>query len=356
VADEKLKVLVVGCGNMGTSHARAYHKIEDFEIAGLVSRGPESRNRLSEELGGLPTFGVFEEALKATKPDVVSINTYPETHYDYARKSLEAGAHIFVEKPLANTVEDAQKIVDLAKASGLKVVVGYILHVHPAWKKFTEIARTLGKPLVMRMNLNQQSSGEQWKTHKELMKTMSPIVDCGVHYVDIMCRMTRSKPLMVSAIGARLTEEVSEDMYNYGHLQVTFADGSVGWYEAGWGPMMSETAFFVKDVIGPKGCVSIAEEDKGASADIEGHTKTGRLRLHHSSLGPDGQFAKPDEWIETSEEPDHDGLCELEQHVLLKAIREDRDMTDHLNDAVNSLKIVLAADEAFRTGQVARIQ
>ena len=46
-------------------------------------------------------------------------------------------------------------------------------------------------------------------------------------------------------------------MYNYGQLQVTFEDGSVGWYEAGWGPMMSETAFFVKDVIGPRGCVSL---------------------------------------------------------------------------------------------------
>ena len=53
-------------------------------------------------------------------------------------------------------------------------------------------------------------------------------------------------------------------MYNYGHLQVTFDDGSVGWYEAGWGPMMSEVAFFVKDVIGPKGCVSIVKDPSEA--------------------------------------------------------------------------------------------
>jgi len=346
----KLKVLVVGCGNMGTSHARAYHQLADFEIVGLVSRGPASRERLSKELGGLPTFGDFDTALKTTRPDVVSINTYPETHAEYATKSLHAGAHVFLEKPLANTVEEAQMIVDLATKLNKKLVIGYILRVHPAWAKFTEIARTLGKPLVMRMNLNQQSCGTEWGTHKELMKTMSPIVDCGVHYVDIMCLMTNANPIRVSAIGANLSNEIASTMYNYGQLQVTFDDGSVGWYEAGWGPMMSETAFFVKDVIGPKGCVSIIDK-VGDSADVEGHTNTGGLKLHHALTDKNGEFVKQDEMIDTTDEPDHDGLCLLEQEYLLKAIKEDLGLSDHMRDAVNSLRIVLAADEAFKTGQ-----
>ena len=59
----RLRVLVAGCGNMGTSHARAYHRLcSDFEIVGLVSRGPESRERLAKELGGLRTFADFEAA------------------------------------------------------------------------------------------------------------------------------------------------------------------------------------------------------------------------------------------------------------------------------------------------------
>ncbi len=348
---KKIRVLVVGCGNMGTSHARAYHQLDDFEIAGLVSRKPESRERLSEELGGQPTFQDFDTALAEAKPDAVSINTYPDTHATYIRKSLEAGAHVFVEKPLALTVEDAQSLVDLSREKGKKMVVGYILRVHPAWAKFVEVAQSLGKPLVMRMNLNQQSSGGQWYTHKQLMNSMSPIVDCGVHYVDIMCLMTRSNPVSVSAIGARLSDEIADDMYNYGQLQVRFEDGSVGWYEAAWGPMISETSFFIKDVMGPKGCVSIAEDAKGDSDDIEGHTKTGGLLLHHSELDTEGNFKFKDERINTSDEPDHDGLCLLEQQYFLKAIIEDLDLSDHLNDAVNSLKIVLAADESFKTNK-----
>ena len=348
---QKIKVLVVGCGNMGASHARAYHRLEGFEIVGLVSRKAESREKLSKALGGLPTFGDYYTALKTARPDAVSINTYPDTHADFVRAALEANAHVFVEKPLALTVREAQSLVDLAKEKNRKMVVGYILRVHPAWTKFVEIAQTLGKPLVMRMNLNQQSSGEQWYTHKQLMHSMSPIVDCGVHYVDIMCLMTRSSPISVSAIGARLTDEIDSKMYNYGQLQVRFKDGSVGWYEAGWGPMISETAFFIKDVIGPKGCVSIVDETKGDSDDVEGHTKTGGLKLHFSNMDKTGKFIKPDQIVDTSDEPDHDGLCLLEQQYFLKAISKNTDLDDHLRDAVNSLRIVLAADESYRTGK-----
>ena len=344
---------------MGASHARSYHKMPDFEIVGLVSRGPASRGALSRELGGLPEFSDYYEALNVTRPDVVSINTYPETHGAYARAAITAGAHVFCEKPLAESVEEAQSIVDAATAANRKLVIGYILRVHPAWAKFVEIARTLGKPLVMRMNLNQQSHGPTWETHRNLMNSMSPIVDCGVHYVDVMCQMTGSRPVRVSAIGARLSDQIKPDMYNYGQLQVVFEDGSVGWYEAGWGPMMSEMAFFVKDVVGPKGCVSIVkdpnETDTVASDNVDSHTKTNCLRLHHAALGPDNEFVKPDEYINTEDEPDHQGLCDREQAFLLNAIRNDVDLTDHMHDAVNSLRIVLAADEAARTGQVVQL-
>jgi predicted dehydrogenase len=341
---------------MGASHARAYHKMPEFEVVGLVSRGPKSRQAISKELGGVPEFSDYYSALSTSKPDVVSINTYPETHAAYAKAAIEAGCHVFCEKPLAETVEEAQSIVDAARANRRKLVIGYILRVHPAWIKFIEIARTLGKPLVMRMNLNQQSHGPTWDVHRNLMKSMSPIVDCGVHYVDVMCQMTGAKPIRVSAVGARLTDDIKPGMYNYGHLEVAFDDGSVGWYEAGWGPMMSEVAFFVKDVIGPKGCVSIVKDPNESSAkgsdDIDSHTKTNCIKLHHSEIDARNEFVKRDELINTEDEPDHQGLCDREQAYFLRAIQQDLDLTDHMQDAVNSLRIVLAADQSVRTGQI----
>jgi predicted dehydrogenase len=348
-----IRILCVGAGHMGRSHALAYHRLNGFEICGIVTRSAESRAALNAELGGeYPEFSDFYEALRSTRPDAVSISTYPETHGPFAEAAFDAGCHVFIEKPLAETVSGAERIVEKARESQRQLVIGYILRHHPSWVKFIEVAQTLGKPLVMRMNLNQQSSGANWNTHKNLMASISPIVDCGVHYVDVMCQMTRSKPIRVSGIGARLSPDLPLGKINYGHLQVTFEDGSVGWYEAGWGPMMSEVAFFVKDVVGPKGCVSIvAESGEGNSADVDGHTQAQGLRIHHASLSPDGTFSKPDEVIRLEDEPDHDGLCHREQEFFLKAIRDGIDLHDHMEDALKSMRIVAAADESFRTGK-----
>ncbi len=122
------------------------------------------------------------------------------------------------------------------------------------------------------------------------------------------------------------------------------------------GPMMSETAFFVKDMIGPKGSVSIAmDESKTESADVDSHTKTSALRVHHGALKADGTFVKRDDIIRMDDEPGHQELCNREQAVFLDAIVNDRDMTRHVDEAINSLRIVLAADESVRTGKVVQL-
>lgn len=350
-----LRVLVVGCGNMGASHAVAYSRMPDVRICGIVSRG-DSKVKLDERLGGgHPLFDDYAEALEKTSPDAVCISTYPDTHEAYAVMAFEKGCHVFMEKPIADSVAGAQRVADAAARSGKKLVVGYILRHHPSWIRFIEEARQLGKPLVMRMNLNQQSHGYMWDVHRNLMASLSPIVDCAVHYIDVMCQMVRSRPVKVHAIGARLTPDIPDWNYNYGQLQIRFEDGSVGWYEAGWGPMMSETAFFIKDVVGPRGCVSIVAKEassQGHSDTIDAHTKTESLRLHHAAIDERNEFTRPDEWIDLSDEPDHQGLCDREQAFFLKAIHEDINLTDHVQDAVDSLRIAFACDESVRTGEV----
>jgi predicted dehydrogenase len=352
---KSLRILVVGCGNMGSSHAMAYHTIEGFGICGLVSRG-KSKEILNAKLGNsYALFDDIDEAMKATRPDAVCISTYPDTHEIFAIKAFENGCHVFIEKPLADSVEAAERVVAAAKKANKKLVVGYILRHHPSWERFIELTRELGKPLVMRMNLNQQSDGSMWTLHRNLMNSLSPIVDCGVHYIDVMCQMTRSKPVQVYAIGARLTEEIPAGNYNYGQLQIRFEDGSVGWYEAGWGPMISETAFFVKDVFGPKGSVSIVAKEAGSagkSSSIEAHTKTESLRFHHADLDKNEKFMKEDTWINLEDEPDHQELCNREQRYFLRSIIEDIDLSAHAEDAVNSLRIAFACDESVKTGKV----
>lgn len=354
-----IRILVVGCGNMGASHAIAYHNFPDFEIVGLVSRG-ESKVQLNESLKASYTlFDTYEQALQVTKPDAVCISTYPDTHEEYAILAFQHGAHVFIEKPLADTVLGAKKVVEAAKAANKKLVVGYILRHHPSWIRFIEEGRNLGSPLVFRMNLNQQSQGYMWNVHRNLMKSLSPIVDCGVHYIDVMCQMTDAQPVSVSAIGARLTDDIPVDNYNYGQLQIRFDDNSVGWYEAGWGPMMSQTAFFVKDVIGPKGSVSIVAKDAskdGKSDSVEAHTKTESIRVHYANIDSDNKFTKEDTWINLEDEPDHQELCNREQRFFLEAILNDLDLSKSMQDAVNSLEIAIACDESVKTGAIIQLK
>lgn len=340
----KVRTLVVGLGQMGLGHALACHRNPGFAVVGLVNRSPVS---LPAELRDYPVLPSFEAGL-AVAPDLVSVCTYTDSHAPYAIAAMEAGAHVFVEKPLAPTVAEAERVVETARRTGRKLVVGYILRHHPSWIAFIQRARELGPPYVMRMNLNQQSSGPAWEIHKRLMESTSPVVDCGVHYVDVMMQITDSRPVQVRGMGARLSPEIAESQVNYGHLQVLFEDGSVGWYEAGWGPMMSETAFFVKDVIGPKGAVSIVMDEGAASADVGTHTRTARIRLHGAALNPSGAFLAADQVLTTEDEPGHQALCEREQAFVLDAIRGGLDLDRHMRDAVRSLAVVLAAERSMR--------
>ena len=347
-----IDVVVVGLGQMGRSHALSYHRDPRFRILALVNRSTPAD--LPAELAAYPLLQDFEAAL-ALRPRLVAIATYTDTHAPLAIRAMEAGADVFVEKPLAGTIEDARAVVDCARRLGRKLVVGYILRHHPAWVGFVQTARELGPPYVFRLNLNQQSAGPAWEIHKRLMDTTSPVVDCGVHYLDVMCQITDAAPVEVRGMGVRLSDEIAETQVNYGHLQVLFADGSAGWYEAGWGPMISETAFFVKDVISPNGAVSIVMDEGASSSSIDTHTKTARIRVHHAARNADGGFARADEWRSSEGEPGHQELCDRQAAFVADSILEDRDLARHNEDALRSLAVVLAADRSMREGRIVRL-
>jgi predicted dehydrogenase len=352
-----LKVLVVGIGDMGSSHAKGYAALEGYQIVGFtVAKNVERAKKLAADLKlDVPVYTDYYKAMAELKPDVVSINTYVDTHAAYSIHAMKQGCHVFMEKPIAKTVKEAEQVQKVFTQTKRKLVIGLILRVHPAWAKFVEVTHTLGKPLIMRMNLNQQSFGKEWALHKRFIAEMPPLVDCGVHYVDQMCVMTRSKPVLVQGMAARVSDEIDADKHNYGALQVVFADKSVGWYEVGWGPMMSKHAYFVKDVIGPKGCVSLEKDLTADPSDVSRHAEVAGMLVHSSEADQTGYAAKKDQFVKFVDEPDHNELCKLEQAYLLKAIREDINLDDFVGDAVNSLKICFAAVESYKTGRAIKL-
>ena len=159
---------------MGVTHAKAYDKLDGYELVGLCCRSIAARTDIATVWPDVQRFSDYGEALAAVKPDVVSIYTWPDTHADFAIRAFRAGAHVFLEKPIAETVEDAEGVVAEAKARGRQLLVGLGPRHSPAWVRLMEIAQSLGKPLVMRMNLNQRSIGPAWTWHKNLMKHFRP--------------------------------------------------------------------------------------------------------------------------------------------------------------------------------------
>jgi hypothetical protein len=120
--------------------------------------------------------------------------------------------------------------------------------------------------------------------------------------------------------------------------------------------MMSETAFFVKDIISPHGSVSIVMDEGARSDDINAHTRTSTIRIHHAATDAGGAFLWPDTLLSMEGEPDHQALCDREQAYMLRAIRENLDLVKHMDDAIQSLIICLAADRSIRTGQAVNLQ
>ena len=112
---------------------------------------------------------------------------------------------------------------------------------------------------------------------------------------------------------------------------------------------MSETAYFIKDIIGPEGAASISVVSD-RSDDKDHHVEANTI-IRHFAEQQDKEFVKEDEIIHI-DEPDHEGLAFLEQKAFIECIQNDTDMADHQDRVMTSLQIVFAADESQRTKQV----
>jgi predicted dehydrogenase len=120
-----LKIAIVGCGKVADQHVQAIHRIPDCEIVALCDREPLMARQLGERCGVSTCFSDLKEMLGAARPGVVHITTSPQGHYSLAAECLNAGSHVYVEKPFTITAGEAKSLVQLAEDRGLKVTVGH---------------------------------------------------------------------------------------------------------------------------------------------------------------------------------------------------------------------------------------
>jgi predicted dehydrogenase len=120
-----LKVSIVGCGKIADEHASSIRRIEGCEIVGVCDREPLMAEQLAERFGIQRHFADLTDLLSEAKPDVVHITTPPFSHFDLAKRCLESGCHVYVEKPFTLCLEEAERLIALAEDRGLKITAGH---------------------------------------------------------------------------------------------------------------------------------------------------------------------------------------------------------------------------------------
>ncbi|MEG0457589.1 MAG: Gfo/Idh/MocA family oxidoreductase, partial [Oscillospiraceae bacterium] len=189
------------------------------------------------------------------------------------------------------------------------------------------------KPIVMRMVQNHHTMN--WDRYKKLLEDCSPIVDCGVHYVDVMQWFTKAKVVSVSGMGARLDYDIDEKNYNYGMIQAKLSDGSIAYYEAGWSN--STASENVKEFIGPKGRIKLV-----LSAERSTHKEEGDLIEYYETAT---QTYYTINMASKYKSTFHQLM------TLIDMVEKNADGNPTIEDVLSVVKVVFAADKAIKEGK-----
>ena len=226
-----LKAGVLGAGHLGKIHLRLLNQSEKFELVGFYDADPENAKRVVDEFG-YNYFNTIDALIDAV--DIVDIVTPTLSHYDCAKQAISKGKHIFIEKPITNTVEEAEAIRTLVAEHGVKGQVGHVERFNPA---FIAVKDQLQNPMFI-------------ETHRlaefNPRGTDVPVVlDLMIHDIDIILSVVDSPVKHISASGVSVISE-TPDIAN---ARIEFKNGCVANLTASRISLknMRKTRFFQKD-------------------------------------------------------------------------------------------------------------
>ncbi|MFD2909330.1 Gfo/Idh/MocA family protein [Flavobacterium ardleyense] len=226
-----LKVGVLGAGHLGKIHLRLLNQSNKYELVGFYDAFEENANKVATEFG-YKKFDSIADLIAAV--DVVDIVTPTMQHFDCAKQVIEAGKHIFIEKPISNTVEEAEEIIALANKYNVKGQVGHVERFNPA---FTAVKDQIKNPMFI-------------ETHRlaefNPRGTDVPVVlDLMIHDIDAILSVVKSKVKSVHASGVSVLSQ-SPDIAN---ARIEFENGCVANVTSSRISMknMRKSRFFQKD-------------------------------------------------------------------------------------------------------------
>jgi UDP-N-acetylglucosamine 3-dehydrogenase len=331
---DRLRIGVIGLGWFGEIHCDTIMGVPNLELAALCTRTPERLQQLAGKYGVHKTFRDYRELLADPSIDAVSIVTMWDQHTEPATAALGAGKHVFLEKPMASTVDDCNKIIAASKRSKGILLVGHICRFNPRYRMAKQAidAGRIGRIVAMSSRRNIPAA---WTP--EILNKIGPIVGDAIHDTDLMLWFTGDR--IVSAYAQ--TVDVRGLRYpDIGQTMYRFAGGATATLETVW-CMPEKTPFDIDErmsIIGTEGLIHV--QDTFPNLGIVGKDK-----LH----SPDTTY-----W------PQFDGtrsgaLREEFAYFAECALSGKKPMVGTPEDAAAALQATLAAEESARSGNVIRV-
>jgi predicted dehydrogenase len=232
---EPLRAAVIGLGSMGANHARVFSDMDGVELVGVVDSDPA---RVAKAVGGRGVRGFFDTGtmLREARPQLVSIVVPTQLHESVALQVIAAGANLLVEKPIAATVESAQRIAKAAESAGVLLTVGHIERFNPAVRELKErlLAGQGGRVLQIR--------ARRVGPFPHRIRDVGVIHDLAPHDIDIMRYLLDDDVNRVFAEARRHINTDNEDLFA-GMLR--FTGGAFGVLDINWLTPMKERSLTV---------------------------------------------------------------------------------------------------------------
>ena len=252
---DRVRIGVIGLGWFGEIHCEAIAGIPGFELAALCTRRPDRLREMGEKFGVAARFIDYREMLEKADLDAVSVVTMWDQHAAPTLAALAAGVHVFLEKPMASTLEDCRAICEAAEAAKGHLMVGHICRFNPRFAAARrEIAAGgIGRILSMSSRRNIPAA---WTP--EILNKIGPIIGDIIHDTDLMLWFTGAK--IVSAY-AQTTDLRGLKHPDIGQVMYRFDNGATAILESVW-CMPEKTPFDIDErmsVIGSEGFVHIED-------------------------------------------------------------------------------------------------
>ena len=229
--NQKLKIGVLGAGHLGKIHLRLIQESSAYELVGFFDSQPQIAAKISREFG-YRSFSEVDSLLDEV--DVIDIVTPTISHFELGKKALEKGLHIFLEKPITASVEEANELVSLAKAKGLLGMVGQVERFNPALMAANPYINT---PMFIETHRLAEFNPRG--------TDVSVVLDLMIHDIDAILSVVQSKVIDVQASGVSIISE-TPDIAN---ARLRFENGCVANLTASRISMktMRKSRFFQRD-------------------------------------------------------------------------------------------------------------